>query len=142
MIVVVVQNAPSGLRGHIARWLTEIASGVYVGNLSARVRERLWSVIAEGIGTGSATMVWSTRNEQGLDFLVLGNPWMPEDYEGLKLIFRPNFSEGNYAARQFGAGKNNEEWNESVKGERGGGKEGSRRRGQSNFQRYRGAWGK
>lgn len=89
MIVLVLQNVPQGLRGQVTRWLLEIDSGVYVGNLGARVRERLWNTVIDGAGTGSATMVWSARNEQGMDFRVHGNPWEVIDIEGLRLVRRP-----------------------------------------------------
>lgn len=35
-------------------------------------------------------MVYPTNTEQGLDFKVHGQEWEPVDYEGLKLIMRPN----------------------------------------------------
>jgi CRISPR-associated protein Cas2 len=35
-------------------------------------------------------MVYPANNEQGLDFRVRGQEWKPVDYEGLKLIMRPN----------------------------------------------------
>jgi len=37
----VIIAAPDGLRGHLTRWLAEVATGVFVGNPSARVRDRL-----------------------------------------------------------------------------------------------------
>lgn len=37
-------------------------------------------------------MVFPTNNEQGLDFHVRGQEWEPVDYEGLKLIMRPNIN--------------------------------------------------
>lgn len=39
MTVIVLTAVPPGLRGHLTRWLLEISSGVYVGYVSARVRE-------------------------------------------------------------------------------------------------------
>ena len=42
MTVVVVTDCPAKLRGDLTKWMIEINTGVYVGNLSARVREELW----------------------------------------------------------------------------------------------------
>jgi CRISPR-associated protein Cas2 len=49
--VVVLIAAPPGLRGHLTRWLVEVATGVYVGNPNPRIREHLWNTLAERITT-------------------------------------------------------------------------------------------
>ena len=72
MIVLVLSAVPEGLRGHVTRWLMEISPGVFVGTLSARVRERLWEIVTENMKTGRAVMVYRARNEQGLAFLTWG----------------------------------------------------------------------
>ena len=46
---------PPSLRGDLTKWCQEIQTGVYVGNVSARVRERLWQRINDNIGRGEAT---------------------------------------------------------------------------------------
>lgn len=66
MIVVVLTACPVGLRGDLTRWLLEIAPGVFVGHVTARVRERLWERIVELVKGGRAIMVYSARNEQHL----------------------------------------------------------------------------
>lgn len=92
MIVVVLTAVPPGLRGVLTRWLFEIAPGVFVGKVSARVRELLWGRIVEGIGRGRAILVQSQRNEQGLGFRVHGHDWEPTDFEGISLMLRPTGS--------------------------------------------------
>lgn len=94
MMVLVLSAVPEGLRGHVTRWLMEVSTGVYVGNVSPRVRDRLWDIVQDTMGTGRATMVFSARNEQGLEFRVLGDPWEPTDFEGLTLMMRPTASPG------------------------------------------------
>ncbi|WP_029090191.1 type I-E CRISPR-associated endoribonuclease Cas2e [Brevibacterium album] len=89
MVVIVVAACPAGLRGELTRWLLEVSPGVFVGKLSARVRERVWQRVLDGVGTGRASMVWSARNEQGLEFETHGETWAVEDFDGLKLITRP-----------------------------------------------------
>lgn len=39
MIVITMSNCPSKLRGDLSLWLMEINTGVYVGQVNARVRE-------------------------------------------------------------------------------------------------------
>ena len=42
MIVITLTDCPPKVRGDLSKWLLEISTGVYVGNLSARVRDELW----------------------------------------------------------------------------------------------------
>ena len=89
MVVVVLTACPVGLRGDLTRWLLEIASGVFVGHVTARVRDRLWERITGQIRTGKAIMVYSARNEQHLGFKVHRSDWNPVDCEGLALMEKP-----------------------------------------------------
>jgi CRISPR-associated protein Cas2 len=68
----------------------EIATGVYVGRISARVRDKLWDRVVETAKGGRAVLVFSTNNEQRMDFRVHGETWEPLDFDGLKLILRPS----------------------------------------------------
>ena len=88
--VVVLIAAPEGLRGHLTRWMIEVAAGVYVGNPSARVRDRLWALLAERIGDGQAVMIEPARNEQRWAIRTAGRDrYHPVDYDGLILAARP-----------------------------------------------------
>jgi CRISPR-associated protein Cas2 len=89
MTVIVVAACPIGLRGHLTRWLLEIAPGVFVGKISARVRERMWDRVTDMVKTGRAIMVYGADNEQGLAFKVHAHDWIPVDHEGINLILRP-----------------------------------------------------
>lgn len=87
MLVIVVENIPPRLRGRLAVWLIEIRAGVYVGDLSIKVRDMIWSQIEEGIENGNVVMVWSTNTESGFDFITLGkNRRLPLELDGLKLV--------------------------------------------------------
>ncbi len=89
MTVVVLIAAPEGLRGHLTRWMIEVAAGVFVGNPSARVRDRVWTVLAERINEGQAIMVEPARNEQGWALRTAGRDrWYPVDFDGLMLCAR------------------------------------------------------
>lgn len=98
MLVIVVENAPPRLRGRLGLWLVEVRAGVYVGDVSARLREIIWENVSSGISQGNAVMAWSTNTESGFDFLTLGpNRRMPVELDGLKLVsFSPEM--GSVAA--------------------------------------------
>jgi CRISPR-associated protein Cas2 len=68
----------------------EISAGVFVGKVSARVRELLWLRTVDMVKTGRAIMVYAANNEQGLDFKVHRHDWTPVEIEGLTLMLRPN----------------------------------------------------
>lgn len=58
MIVLSLSNCPPKLRGDLSKWLVEINAGVYVGRVSARVRDELWQRVCENLRDGRATMVF------------------------------------------------------------------------------------
>lgn len=89
MVVLVLTACPVGLRGFLTRWLLEISAGVFVGRVSARVREDLWDRVTEMAKDGRAIMVFQTNSEQGLDFRVHRHDWTPVDVDGLRLMLRP-----------------------------------------------------
>lgn len=82
-------DCPPQLRGDLSKWLCEINTGVYVGQVSQRVREALWIRVCENLKNGRATMVYSTNGEQKMDFRVHNTAWEPVDFDGLKLMRRP-----------------------------------------------------
>jgi CRISPR-associated protein Cas2 len=90
MIVIALTDCPTALRGDLTKWLLEINTGVFVGQVNKRVRDNLWERVAKYAKNGRATMVYSTNNEQRLDFKTLGNVWEPIDFDGLKLVMRPS----------------------------------------------------
>ena len=89
MIVVTVTDCPPRLRGDLSKWLLEINTGVYVGQLNPRVREELWKRICKHLPRGRATMVYLANNEQRMSFHVHNTTWQPADYEGITLMRRP-----------------------------------------------------
>lgn len=82
-------DCPPKLRGDLSKWLCEINTGVYVGNLSSRVRDAIWNRVCENLKNGRATMVFSTNNEQRMDFRVHNTSWVPVDFDGIQLMRRP-----------------------------------------------------
>jgi len=88
MVVLAVRNCPQKLRGDLTKWLIEIDGGVFVGNLSARVRDAVWDRVCANVKNGSASMAFGSGNEQKLDFRIHNTVWTPVDYDGIKLIKR------------------------------------------------------
>ncbi|ELY2795865.1 type I-E CRISPR-associated endoribonuclease Cas2 [Cronobacter dublinensis] len=87
MLMVVTENVPPRLRGRLAIWLLELRAGVYVGDVSKRVREMIWHQITELAEEGNVVMAWTTNNESGFDFQTYGvNRRIPVDLDGLRLV--------------------------------------------------------
>lgn len=89
MVVITLSDCPPKVRGDLFKWLFEINTGVYVGNLSARVRQELWQRICENLKNGRATMVYSAPGEQQMRFEIHNSLWQPVDLDGIKLMRRP-----------------------------------------------------
>ena len=86
MIVLVLSRASPSLRGRLTRWLLQLKPGIFVGTLSRRVRDRLWTATCESLRSGWAVMLYSAKNEQGFDILSFGPaPVEFEDMEGIWL---------------------------------------------------------
>lgn len=87
MVVLIVTAVKPGLRGEISRWMIEPQAGTFVGNMSARVRDRLWAKVEREVTEGSAVMAFSARTEQGFAVRVHGDRRrIPVDFEGITLI--------------------------------------------------------
>ena len=87
MLVVVTENVPPRLRGRLAVWLLEIRAGVYVGNVSRRIREMIWEQVTALAEDGNVAMAWATNTESGFDFQTFGqNRRIPIEYDGLRLV--------------------------------------------------------
>jgi CRISPR-associated protein Cas2 len=97
MLVIVTENVPPRLRGRLGLWLVEVRAGVYVGDVSRRVREMIWNNLEEGVDEGNAVMAWTSNNESGFDFLTLGtNRRIPVEMDGIKLVsFLPEEGESS-----------------------------------------------
>lgn len=94
MLVVVTEAVPPRLRGRLAIWLLELRAGVYVGDVSRRIREMIWEQIQALAEDGNVVMAWACAEESGFDFQTYGdNRRFPVDHDGLRLVrFIPNFT--------------------------------------------------
>lgn len=91
MLVVVTENIPPRLRGRLAVWLLEVRAGVYIGNISRKVRETIWQYCQADLENGNIVMAWQTNTESGFDFQTMGeNRRIPVEFDGLRLVsFKP-----------------------------------------------------
>lgn len=87
--VITLKKVPLSLRGDLTKWMQEIATGVYVGNFNARIREYLWKRVCNAIGTGEATLSYAYRNEIGYNFQTLNTEQRVIDSEGIPLVLWP-----------------------------------------------------
>ena len=86
-MVMVLEKTPQSLRGELTRWLVEVNNGVYVGHVTAMVRERLWEKCQKSRGAGSVFQAWTTNNEQHFAMRLEGDPARSViDWEGVQLI--------------------------------------------------------
>jgi CRISPR-associated protein Cas2 len=85
--VMVLEKVPLSLRGELTRWMVEVRSGVYVGSLSALVRDLLWSKCVRNGAGGRCCQVYTTNNEQGYDIRIAGDADRHVvDLDGLLLV--------------------------------------------------------
>lgn len=103
MLVIVLENAPPRLKGYLSRLLLEVRAGVFVGDYSTRVRERLWETIQKEVTPGNAVIAWNAPNDAGFDFDTCGeNRRVPVVLDGLKLCaFLPSVEMGPENGRFF-----------------------------------------
>ncbi len=87
MVVFIVEGVPASLRGELTRWMLELKAGVFVGNVSALVRDLLWQKIAESLKGGGAILIHGSDTEQGFDIRYSGEiSRKVRDFEGLLLV--------------------------------------------------------
>lgn len=87
MVIFLMEKVPISLRGEITRWMLELKPGVFVGNISALVREKLWEHICQKSKNGAVMLLHSAANEQGYKIRTFGDTTRKvKDFDGLQLI--------------------------------------------------------
>ena len=90
MTVLVLARAPAGLRGLLSRWFLEVQANVFVGTVSARVRDKLWEKVVAGHSLGGAVLVYRALNEQGFAIRTIGDLNREiVDMDGMLLVRKP-----------------------------------------------------
>ncbi|MER5631826.1 type I-E CRISPR-associated endoribonuclease Cas2e [Streptomyces nitrosporeus] len=87
MIVISATAVPDHLRGALTRWLLEVTPELYVGTVSAKVRDELWAAVIACTDNGIAVLAHPADNEQGFQLRTAGTRRRePIDFDGLTLI--------------------------------------------------------
>ncbi|MEA4811882.1 MAG: type I-E CRISPR-associated endoribonuclease Cas2e [Anaerolineaceae bacterium] len=90
MIVMILESVPQGLKGELSRWLIEPKSGVFVGDVSARVRDQLWEKCQRRGKGGGVIQIWSAKTEQKFKIRMAGETSREiAEMEGLQLVRIP-----------------------------------------------------
>lgn len=90
MVILILERVPAGLRGELSRWMIEPRAGVFVGNVSALVRDKLWDKVEQQARGGAALLLHTARTEQGFRVRSHGDPSRtPVDLEGVALVRLP-----------------------------------------------------
>ena len=91
MTVIILERVPENVRGELTRWLLELHSGVFVGRISALVRDVLWDYICQHMGDGAGWLMYQQNNEQGFGLKTWHDTKRQlVDMEGLLLVMIPN----------------------------------------------------
>ena len=90
MTVLVLEQVPVSLRGELTRWLLEPRTNVFVGTITAMVRDRLWVKVCTSARGGGAMLLYRTDNEQGFAIRTWGSTSRETvDFDGLTLVRIP-----------------------------------------------------
>jgi len=87
MTVIILERVPASLRGELTRWMLELKAGVFVGRVSAVVREKLWEHVCGKLKGGAGMLVHSSDSEQGYSVRYYGETSRDlVDFDGLALV--------------------------------------------------------
>lgn len=71
--------------------MIEPKTGIFLGRMTARVRDELWAKAIKARKEGACLQVWSAPNEQGFAFRTAGDPSRQfVELEGLYLVLKPS----------------------------------------------------
>lgn len=86
MVVLILERVAPSLRGELTRWLIQPKTGVFVGRVSARVREMLWARVGRSLRSGAGMLIHRDDTEQGFAIRTIGDTdRLIVDFEGLLL---------------------------------------------------------
>ncbi len=99
MVLMILERVAPSLRGELTRWLIQPRTGVFVGTVSALVRDKLWDRVIQSLQAAKprksgrqrgAMMIHTSNTEQGFQVRFFGETdRRVEDFEGLLLVKSP-----------------------------------------------------
>lgn len=93
LCVFISSSVPPGIRGAMNQWLLEVLPGVFVGRVSARIRDYLWKELSDALpaaeGSYAALIKQTDETEQGFSVDTVGDyRYELADFAGLFLVTR------------------------------------------------------
>ena len=83
----ILESVSPSLRGELSRWMIEPKAGLFVGKVSAMVREKLWDKCCMSVKEGSVIQIWTDQSEQGFSARSFGERTRKlVDMEGIILV--------------------------------------------------------
>ena len=90
MVILILERVPKNLRGELIRWMLEPKAVVFVGKVSAMVRDKLGERVCAKGDEGAALLIHNSSTEQGFTIRTWGDTKRKVvDFEGLWLIQVP-----------------------------------------------------
>lgn len=79
-------ECPHSVEGYLTRFLSEVQAGLFVGKVSARVRDLLWERVNNDLSynNGRAVIAYDMDNEQGYVIKYLDGGREVVDLDGLR----------------------------------------------------------
>jgi CRISPR-associated protein Cas2 len=69
----ILEKVPKSLRGELSRWMLEVSTGLFVGSMTALVRDLLWEKCLEKSRAGRCCQIYHANNEQGFEIRMEGD---------------------------------------------------------------------
>lgn len=89
MVIFLLEHVPAKVRGELSRWMIEPRACMFVGSISAMVREKLWEHLIKDYPDCGAMLLYSAQTEQGFAIRTNGDTTRRVvDMEGVALIQR------------------------------------------------------
>ena len=87
---IILTAVPPNIRHALTRWMIEPAPGVFVGTISARVRDQLWDTIEQATHGGWGLLIHPADTEQGFAIRSCGTERRHIiDWDDLQLVAIP-----------------------------------------------------
>ncbi len=91
MVVIILERVSPSLRGELSRWLVEPKPGIFIGHVSALVRDKLWEKCCRSAKTGGVLQAWSTNSEQRYTIRTYGRTKRQVmEFDGVQLMAVPH----------------------------------------------------
>ena len=87
MVILVIEHVSASMRGELSRWMIEPRAGLFIGNISAMVRDKLWDYIIKKSPGAGVIMIHNAKNEQRFEVRSHGDTTRKIiDFEGVFLV--------------------------------------------------------